>query len=123
MYKLGIRFSPDAKEMNGNAQILEAIKADPSGIGYVGAGYVTQPQEGNISEVKVLSIAAPGQNAYSPLDSTAVFEHRYFFRRHLYQYIHSSALEKAKPFIDYEKSQEGAALIRRAGYYPVKDLQ
>jgi phosphate transport system substrate-binding protein len=26
--------------MNGNAQILEAIKADHSGIGYVDAGYV-----------------------------------------------------------------------------------
>ena len=31
--KLGIEFSPHAKEMNGNAQILEAIKSDISGIG------------------------------------------------------------------------------------------
>ena len=38
--KLSIEFSIHAKEMNGNAQILEAIKTDHSGIGYVGAGYV-----------------------------------------------------------------------------------
>jgi phosphate transport system substrate-binding protein len=38
--KLKIEFSRDAKEMNGNAQILEGIKADASGIGYVGVGYI-----------------------------------------------------------------------------------
>jgi phosphate transport system substrate-binding protein len=38
--KLRIEYSRKAKEMNGNAQIIEAIKTDKSGIGYVGAGYV-----------------------------------------------------------------------------------
>lgn len=38
--KLNIDFSRHVKQMNGNAQILEAIKRDHSGIGYVGAGYV-----------------------------------------------------------------------------------
>ena len=51
--KLGIDFTPYAKQMNGNAQILEAIKADHSGIGYVGAGYVSH---GGSKGIKVLSI-------------------------------------------------------------------
>ena len=49
--KLDIDFTPYAKQMNGNAQILEAIKADHSGIGYVGAGYVIH---GGSKGIKVL---------------------------------------------------------------------
>jgi len=41
--------------MNGNAQILEAIKADHLSIGYVGAGYVIQA--GN-KGIKVLPISS-----------------------------------------------------------------
>ncbi len=49
--KLNIEFTPFAKQMNGNAQILEAIRADSSGIGYVGSGYVSQ---GGSNGIKVL---------------------------------------------------------------------
>ena len=40
IYKLKIDFSTAAKELNDNAQILEGIKNDHSGIDYVGAGYL-----------------------------------------------------------------------------------
>ena len=33
-------YSPKVKQMNGTAQIVEAIKQDPNGVGYVGLGYV-----------------------------------------------------------------------------------
>jgi phosphate transport system substrate-binding protein len=121
MKKLKIQFSRNAKEMNGNAQILEAIKADPSGIGYVGAGYVLSNRNKTNENIKVLKISAPGdQMAYSPLDSNAVFEHSYYFRRHLFQFIRRSSKEAAAPFIAYEKGQEGSLIIRQSGYYPVK---
>jgi phosphate transport system substrate-binding protein len=50
---LKIHFSPYAKQMNGNAQILEALKADASGIGYVSAGYLLN---GNAAGLKILNI-------------------------------------------------------------------
>jgi phosphate transport system substrate-binding protein len=119
--KLKIQFSREAKEMNGNAQILEAIKADPSGIGYVGAGYVLNDRNGRSRNIKVLSVSQDKNSpAYSPLDSNAVFLHKYYFRRHLFQFIRKNSAAVAAPFIDFEKSTTGAGIIRRSGYYPVK---
>jgi phosphate transport system substrate-binding protein len=108
--KLGIQFSPDAKEMNGNAQIMEGIKADASGIGYVGAGYITHD-----SKVKVLKI-----NGVSPLDKQAINEQRYFFQRPLYQFVLSTSWEKVAPFVDFEKSAAGQDIIRASGYYIIQ---
>lgn len=119
--KLNIHFSRNAKEMNGNAQIIEAIKSDPSGIGYVGAGYVINARNGQAENIKVLHIRPDNSNkAYSPLDSNAVFNHAYYFRRHLFQFIRKSSASVAAPFIAFEKSPAGANIIRKSGYYPVK---
>ena len=117
-HKLGIKFSPYAKQMNGNAQILEAIKTDHSGIGYVGAGYVSQGQSKGI---KVLLISSgKNEKAISPLDGAMISEGKYFFQRPLFQYFKSTSSSKIKPFLDFEKSKEGQAIIQSSGYYPVK---
>jgi len=119
--KLNIQFSENAKEMNGNAQIIEAIKADESGIGYVGAGYVLGSRIGNKTPVKVLKIGKTKTSpSYSALDPVAVFSHVYYFRRHLFQYILTSSSDNAAAFIDFEKSPQGAAIIQASGYYPLK---
>lgn len=117
--KLGIDFSPHAKEMNGNAQILEAIKADDSGIGYVGAGYVVH---GGNKGIKVLRVyVEKNTKAVSPLDAKMIAAGEYFFQRPLFQYYKSESYPKIKPFLDFEKSKEGKAIIQEAGYYPVND--
>lgn len=116
--KLGIDFSPAAKEMNGNAQILEGIKNDHSGIGYVGAGYLVH---GGSKGLKVLKIAATtNERAWSALDSNIIMEGKYIFQRPLFQYFKKQDWEKIKPFIDFEKSPKGQRIIKEAGYYPVK---
>lgn len=116
--KLKIDFSPHAKEMSGNAQILEAIKADNSGIGYVGAGYVTH---GGSKGIKVLSIySQKNEKAISPLDAPMIAAGKYFFQRPLFQYYVPASYEKIKPFLDFEKSATGQKIIHLAGYYPVK---
>jgi len=116
--KLKISFSPAAKEMNGNAQILEGIKNDHSGIGYVGAGYLIH---GGAKGLKVLKIAAaPNERAYSALDSNIIMEGKYIFQRPLFQYFKKQDWEKIKPFIEFEKSSVGQKIIKDAGYYPVQ---
>jgi phosphate transport system substrate-binding protein len=121
--KLNIQFTRYAKEMNGNAQIIEAIKTDTSGIGYVGAGYVMNNRNGQLGNIKVLAIKADrNSRSYSPLDSNAVFNHQYYFRRHLFQFIRKSAASTAAAFISFERSPAGASIIRKAGYYPVKNF-
>jgi phosphate transport system substrate-binding protein len=89
--KLKIEFSSNAKEMNGNAQIIEGVKMDVSGIGYVGAGYLLHSKSEDQS-VKILKISEkPGMQAVSPLDEVAIREGRYFFQRPLYQFIPSTS--------------------------------
>ena len=114
--KLNIEFSRDAKEMNGNAQIMEGIKMDASGIGYVGAGYLMNGTNG--LSVKVLKIMAKaGTPAVSPLDNHAIIEERYYFQRPLYQFIPVTSWDKVSAFIDFEKGPVGERLIRESGYY------
>lgn len=118
--KLDIRFTSQAKEMNGNAQIIEGIKVDKSGVGYVGAGYLLEGAEEN-SVIKPLKIKETKDGvAYSPLDTKAVLSKAYFFQRPLYQFIHKESFTKVKPFIDFEKSPKGKELISASGYYPVE---
>lgn len=115
--KLGIDFTPYAKQMNGNAQILEAIKADHSGIGYVGAGYVAK---GGIKGIKVLTIySEKNKPAVSPFDATMIAAGKYYFQRPLFQYYKEGSYNKIKPFIEYEKTDAGRKIIQAAGYYPV----
>lgn len=115
--KLRIEFTPYAKQMNGNAQILESIKADHSGIGYVGAGYVGHSGE---NDIKVLFIS-DGMNpkAISPLDSLSIASNKYFFQRPLFQYFRKTSFPKISGFINFEKSPKGQEIIRDAGYYAV----
>lgn len=114
--KLGIHFSREAKEMNGNAQIMEGIKMDRSGIGYVGAGYLAHGDEQQ--NVKVLYVRdSAAKVAISPLDEQAIKEKRYAFQRPLYQFIPSTSWDKVKTFIDFEQSEEGQKIIKASGYY------
>ena len=115
--KLRIDFTPYAKQMNGNAQILEAIKTDHSGIGYVGAGYVAK---GGIRGIKVLTIySETNQPPVSPLDATMIAADKYYFQRPLFQYYKADSYNKIKPFIDFEKTDAGKKIIQSGGYYPV----
>ncbi len=121
--KLKIEFSNAAKEMTGNAQILEGIKTDKSGIGYVGAGYISHETVQNPT-VKVLSIKETANSpAFSPIDSEAINNSLYFFQRPLYQFVLEDSWKKVKPFIDFEKGQIGKQLIKEHGYYIIERPQ
>jgi len=48
-------YSASMRQMNGNAQIVEAVKGDEGGIGYVGVGYARE------QGIKVLKLSKDGQ--------------------------------------------------------------
>lgn len=116
---LNIHFSPHAKQMNGNAQILEAIKVDDSGFGYVGAGYIMKD---NIKGIKILTVYSNNSNAISPLDSKKIASGEYFFQRPLFQYFRKNDFKRIKNFLEFEKSISGAKIIQASGYYPTSKL-
>lgn len=115
--KLKIAYSQKAKEMTGNAQILESIKIDKSGIGYVGAGYISKNIEDN-KGIKVLKIKNEADSsAISPLDAAAIKNRLYFFQRPLYQFIPENSWDKVLSFIQFETKGEGTKIIENSGYY------
>lgn len=118
--KIKISYSQKAKEMTGNAQILEAIKIDRSGIGYVGAGYISKKMEDN-KGIKVLKIKdAVHADAISPLDATAIKNRQYFFQRPLYQFIPETSWNKVQAFIQFETKGKGVHIIENSGYYLIQ---
>lgn len=117
--KLNINFSRAAKEMSGNAQILESVKLDPTGIGYVGAGYlINGTSDGNIKPLKIIS--PENGIAISPLDNYAIENGLYFFQRPLYQFIRAESWQKVQSFLEFENGPEGKMLISKEGYYNIK---
>lgn len=108
--------------MEGNQQIIEAIKSDKNGIGYVGVGYVKGTDGQPKKEIKILSVAKDaGSGPVSPLDLEAVKQEKYPIFRPIYQYLSnipakSSATAK---FLEFEFSKKGEELIQKEGFYPI----
>jgi len=108
--------------MNGNSQIIEGIRNDPAGIGYVGIGYVVNNQGELMQGIKVLSIQADDQDApVSPLNPENISNGSYKVVRPLYQYIDGKPSGKLLDFIQYELGKEGQKMILENGYFPISD--
>jgi phosphate transport system substrate-binding protein len=112
-------YTSNMKRMNGNAQIVEAIKTDESSIGYVGIGYVVD--DGKVVEgLKVLNVAKDANsNPASPLKPENVKTGKYPLARPLNQYTNGKPTGTALDFINYELSDEGQKIAVEEGFYPV----
>lgn len=109
-------YSQRMRRMNGNAQIVEAIKQDISGIGYVGVGYVKNAK----GELNVLKVASrPGSYYASPLNPSDVKSGKYPISRPLNQYINGLPKGQVGDFISFELSQEGQKIVEEEGFFPI----
>jgi phosphate transport system substrate-binding protein len=108
-------YSPAMRQMNGNAQIVEGVKADEGAIGYVGVGYARE--EG----IKVLSLSKDGKELSSPLEQAAVDAGRYPLARPLFQYTNGKVKGDARRFIEFELGPDGQKIVGDEGFYPVTE--
>lgn len=106
-------YAQSMRQMNGNAQIVEGVKADLGGIGYVGVGYV---KDGGIS---VVELSGDGQTYSSPLDKSAVEDGTYPLARPLFQYTNGKVKGDAKAFIEFELSPAGQKIAEEEGFFPL----
>ncbi len=114
-------YSPHMKSMNGNAQIVEGIKRDTGGIGYVAVGYVVNEIGEVMSGVKILNLAKDGQSeATSPVKMENVMSGKYPISRPLNQYLSGNPSGKLLDFIRFEISKEGQEVVRKEGFFPVQ---
>jgi phosphate transport system substrate-binding protein len=114
-------YSPDMKEMNGNAQIVEGVKMDDGSIGYVGVGYVVDKATGKpMKGLKILEISKDAKSeSYSPLDKEAVDTGKYPIARALYQATNGKPRADLAAFIQFEVGPEGQKIVEREGFYTI----
>jgi phosphate transport system substrate-binding protein len=115
-------YSNKMNQMNGNAQILEAVKKDAGGIGYVGIGYVVDDAGKVAPGINVLEVAKDSRSKpTSPLQLENIMSGAYPITRPLYQYFDKNNQAKVEGFIKFELSPEGMAIIKKDGFYPLTD--
>ncbi len=107
-------YSPTMRQMNGNAQIIEALKSDEGGIGYVGVGYLRETVG-----VKVISVRNAKGEYLSPLDEKKVEAGLYPLTRPLYQYTAGKPKGNVRKFIEFELSPKGQEIVKQEGFFPV----
>lgn len=113
-------YASNVKQMNGTAQIVEAIKNDRNGIGYVGVGYIQENKNQINQGFKVLAVKAIDQSpAYLPTLASNIENGNYPITRPLFQYTNGHPKGKLRQFLSYCLSAEGQALVKESGYFPV----
>lgn len=107
------------RNLNGNAQILEAVRNDRGGIGYVGVGYVSN-QEGRVLDgIRVLSIETEAGRVVHPTDAESVESGAYPISRPLLQYHRVPLAPQVADFLRFELSTEGQSIVAHEGFYRV----
>jgi len=113
-------YSNNLKQMNGTAQIVEAIKTDEAGIGYVGVGYILDKNRKVSEGIKPLKVSsAAGEPAVSPAIKENVTSGAYPIVRPLFQFTDGVPTGKMRNFIDFCLTPRGQEIVGNSGYYPI----
>ncbi len=115
-------YASSIKQMNGTAQIIESVKTDPAGIGYVGIGYVVDESGKKMEGIHIVQVK-PSENspAVNPADKQQIIEGTYPITRPLFQYIQNDPSAKLIDFVLFELSEEGQEIVQHSGYFPITD--
>ena len=120
-YVLKGDYSEDKMRMNGNAQIVEGVLNDDSGIGYVGVGYTVD--EGKVIDgLKMISVAQDENSSYvTPMDPANVADGSYPIARPLHHYSNGQPEGMVREYIEFVLSEEGQQVAVDSGFYPLTD--
>ena len=114
---LKAEYSGKMNQMNGNAQIVEAVKQDKGGIGYVGLGYLKEA-----TGIAVVKVAIKAGGTYiDPLNITDVKTGKYPITRALNQYVNGIPKGDVLDFIRFELSDEGQKIVEEEGFMPLNE--
>ncbi|MDB2673706.1 phosphate ABC transporter substrate-binding protein [Akkermansiaceae bacterium] len=113
-------FSPEVRQMNGTAQIVEAVRSDPSAIGYVGVGYVRKADGSLLAGLRVVPIQI-GKNpeSISPLEPGVISDGTYPLSRPLFQYTDGVPQGLLREFLLFETSELGQQIVEQDGYFKI----
>ncbi len=103
--------------MSGTAQIVDAIRTDKKGVGYVSSGYLNENVLRNLKVIKIKK----DQNtpAYTPTVVENITSGHYPITRPLYQYANGKPKGKLLEYLLYQFSPEGSEIIQSNGFYSI----
>lgn len=101
--------------------IVDEVKHDSCGVGYVSVGHIMDPNGKPNSEIWATYLFIDGGNAVSPYQVNAVMSGDYPLMRPLYQYTNNLPLYAIRDFIDFELSEAGQAIVKSHGFFPIND--
>lgn len=114
-------YAPTMRNLGGNADIVEAVKNDITGVGYVAIGYAAEDGK-SAPGLKALKVStAAGQEAYSPTVLANIISGNYPLTRPLYQFIIGKPAGAILEFLKFEVSETGQAFVIEEGFYPITD--
>ena len=116
-------YDPSIKQMNGTAQLIEAVKQDIGGVGYVGIGYLLNKKDEVVSTIIAVKLRENDKPAVSPLDKEAIIDGRYPIIRPLFQFLNDKPTGKTLEFLRYELSTEGQKIVAQKGYFEINKQQ
>lgn len=112
-------YSDQKRNLGGNADIVEAVKSDAGGIGYVAIGYAMEGKT-TATGLKALEVSkSAGDQAYTPIILENVTSGDYPLTRPLYQYVAGKPEGALLDFFLFEVSDAGQAIVLDEGFYPI----
>lgn len=105
-------FAPAYQGLPGTAAVINAVAADPVGVGYGGIGY----GEG----VSTLWLRPTPESSPVEPSMANVFTNTYPLSRDLYFYTVGEPTGLAAEFIAWVLGPDGQALVEEVGYYPLR---
>lgn len=116
-------YDSSIRQMNGTAQLIEAVKQDIGGIGYVGIGYLLNKKDEVASTITAVKLRENDKTSVSPLDKEAIIDGRYPIIRPLFQFLNGKPQGKSLEFLRYELSYEGQKIVAQSGYFEINKQQ
>lgn len=108
-------YSDRMNRMNGTSQIVEAVRADHTGIGYIGLGHARAARG-----LRVVSLAMrEGAEYADPTNPQHVAGGKYPILRTLNQYVNGRPEGLVKDFLSFQVSEEGQKIMDEMGFIPV----
>ena len=111
-------------QMNGTAQIVEAVRRDKTAIRYVSVGYIINHTGQLVEGIKDVGIfyEINGKIQY-PSDIESIKSGNYPLSRPLYQFIKSKPEQHILDFIKFELSPEGQEIVEKNGFFRIDSIQ
>lgn len=105
-------YAASCQTLPGTAAVVNAVKKDPSGIGYGGAAY---------AEGIVICKVKKDENSPGVVASTETIKNdTYPISRYLFMYLKNRPTGALKNYIDWILSPDGQKLVVEMGYFPIK---